>query len=79
MFLTRIRINEMVTQVKGLDIKIARLKAGMRQYDVAARLGIHPSQLSEIESGRRQPSPELLEQLMQILNPTRSGKTESEE
>ena len=57
-----------MAQVKGLDFKIARLKAGNRQYEVAARLGIHPSQLSEIESGRRNPSPELLERLVEILS-----------
>lgn len=58
----------MVTKVKGLDIKIARLKAGMRQYDLAARLGIPPSRLSEIESGRRKPAPKMVEQLFKILN-----------
>ena len=69
----------MVTKVKGLDIKIARLKAGFRQYDVAARLGIPPSRLSEIESGRREPSSELLEQLLQILNQGKSGEARGEE
>lgn len=68
----------MVTKVKGLDIKIARLKAGFRQYDVAARLGIPPSRLSEIESGRRQPSDALLEKLRQILNEDKSGEAEGE-
>lgn len=58
----------MAKQVKGLDIKIARLKAGMRQYDLAARLGIPPSRLSEIESGRRNPAPEIVQQLFKILD-----------
>jgi len=57
----------MDTKVKGLDIKIARIKAGFRQYDVAARLGISPSCLSEIESGRRKPSSELVERILKIL------------
>lgn len=55
-------------QVKGIDIKIMRMRVGILQYELAARLGIHPSQLSEIESGRRQPSDELLERLLEILN-----------
>ncbi len=67
-----------MAQVKGLDFKIARLKAGYRQYEVAAKLGIHPSQLSEIESGRRKPSPELLQRLLQILNQGKSGEAEGE-
>lgn len=68
----------MVTKVKGLELKIMRLRAGLRQYDVAARLGIPPNRLSEIESGRREPSPELLEQLLQIVNQSKSGEVESE-
>ncbi len=60
----------------GLRLKILRLKAGIRQYEVAARLGIHPSKLSEIESGRRTPSKELLERLMQIV---KAGKRDSNE
>jgi len=58
----------MATKVNGLDIKIARLKAGLRQYDLAARLGIPPSRLSEIESGRRKPAPEIMRQIHKILD-----------
>jgi len=65
----------MTSEANGLDIKIARIKAGIRQYDLAARLGIHPSRLSEIESGRRKPSPETLEQLVQILSPSSWSKS----
>lgn len=54
---------------KGLQLKIMRLKAGIRQYELAARLGIHASKLSEIESGRRTPSPDLIERLLQIVKP----------
>ncbi len=68
----------MVIKVKGLDIKIARLKAGFRQYDVAAQLGIPPSRLSEIESGRRQPSDELLKRLLQIFGQPKRGESEDE-
>ena len=57
----------MVLKVNGLELKIARLKIGLHQYDVAAKLGIPASRLSEIESGRRQPSPELHERLLAIL------------
>ena len=57
----------MFSKVKGLDIKIMRLKAGLRQYDVAARVGTAPNRLSEIESGRREPSPELLRRILQVI------------
>jgi len=68
----------MVTKVKGLELKIMRLRAGLRQYDLAARLGISPNRLSEIETGRRQPSPEVLEQLLQIINQAKSGEAQDE-
>lgn len=68
----------MVTKVNGLDIKIKRLRAGVRQYDVAAQLGIPPSRLSEIESGRRTPSPQLLHRLLQILNQGERGEPKGE-
>lgn len=68
----------MVTKVKGLDLKIMRLRAGLRQYDLAARLGIPPNRLSEIESGRRQPSEELLEHLLQILNQGKGREAKGE-
>jgi ribosome-binding protein aMBF1 (putative translation factor) len=66
----KMRLQLVVIEVKGIDIKLARIKKGIRQYDLAARLGIAPSRLSEIESGRRQPSPELLEHLLKLLKGT---------
>lgn len=54
-------------KTKGLDIKIARIRAGLRQYEVAKSIGILPSRLSEIEAGRREPSEEVLQRLLQIL------------
>ena len=57
----------MVNKVKGLSIKIARLKVGLRQYDLAALLGIPPSRLSEFESGRRKLAPDIIEQILKIL------------
>ena len=52
----------------GLEIKIARLRAGLKQYQLAARLGISSTQLCEIELGRKVLSPELARQITQILN-----------
>lgn len=57
----------MNSEVNGVDIKIARLKAGLLQYVLAAKLGIPPSRLSEIESGRRHPTPEIMELLFKFL------------
>jgi len=37
----------------GLRIKLARIKAGMLQKDLAKKVGMHPMSLSAIEGGRR--------------------------
>lgn len=68
----------MTTHVKGLHLKIMSLKVGLRQYDFAARLGIPPNRLSEIESGRRQPSDELLQRLVQILEQGKNREARDE-
>ena len=65
-------------EVNGIELKIARIRAGYRQYEVAAQLGIHPCQLSEIESGRRKPSAEILQRLLQILSQINSAKVTRE-
>jgi transcriptional regulator with XRE-family HTH domain len=54
--------------VDGLDIKIARLRAGVRAYELAHRLGLSESALSRIETGRKQPSPELTARIAEALS-----------
>ena len=61
-------------QVNGIDIKARRLRAGIRQYDLAARIGIYPSRLSEIEAGRRRLSPELLEFILEAIEEKQDAK-----
>ena len=36
-----------------LELKIARIRARMTQYDLAQKLGIYPTRVSEMERGRR--------------------------
>ena len=54
-------------------IKLARMKAGLRQIDVAKAAGIAESTLSHYETGRTKPSPAVLKKLVEIL-----GATENE-
>lgn len=61
---------------EGVEIKILRIKAGLRQYEVAASVGILPNRLSEIEAGRRRPSPELLQRILQVIKGNHDGQTE---
>lgn len=37
----------------GLDLKLRRIRAGIRQYRVAQELGIPPTTLCDWENGRR--------------------------
>ena len=52
----------------GIEIKIARIRAGVRAYELAHQLGMSESALSRIETGRRQPSPELAARISEALN-----------
>ena len=58
----------MAINVNGIELKIMRLRAGIRQYELAARIGIPANRLSEIELGRRMPSIELVTRIVDILN-----------
>ena len=51
----------------GLHLRMLRLKAGLRQFEVAAQMGLHPGRLSEIECGRREATPEQMERLLRVL------------
>ena len=48
-------------------IKLARMKRGMRQLDVAVKVGIGETRLSRIETGRETPDPELIAKIAEVL------------
>jgi len=58
----------------AIELKILRMKAGLRQYEVAARLGITQTKLSGIECGRVRPSAELLERILEVLEVEQRAK-----
>jgi len=62
--------------MKGLELKITRIKAGLRQYEVAAKVGIPATKLCEIEAGRRKPSDELLQRILKAIKGNHDGQTE---
>lgn len=59
---------------EGIELKIRRLRVGLKQYRVAAEVGIAPTQLCEIESGRRKPSPELLARIVEVIQGGHDGE-----
>lgn len=68
-----IKVREAKTD-KGLELKIARLRAGLKQYEVAAKVGIAPTQLCEIEMGRREPPPEPVQPVLIVLKGDADGQ-----
>jgi transcriptional regulator with XRE-family HTH domain len=51
----------------GEELKLYRVLARLLQWRVAALAGISQTQLSLIERGRRQPSPELAERIRNAI------------
>ena len=37
----------------GLGLKLARIRMGLTQFELALKLGIDPARLSEMETGKR--------------------------
>ena len=49
-------------------LKLARLESGLRQWDVARRVGVSESQLSKIETGRIIPDASVIERIAAVLD-----------
>lgn len=64
--------------MKGIDIKIARIRSGIRQYDLAAKIGIPPNRLCEMELGRRPIPPELVEKIEKVLDEAKATGTKAQ-
>jgi transcriptional regulator with XRE-family HTH domain len=54
--------------VNGLDLKVLRIRSGLRQYELAARLGMNPSRLSLVENGRLPLRAELARRAVTVLS-----------
>ena len=53
--------------MNGVDIKVARIRAGLRQYRLAGALGISQTVLSQIENGQRIVPQERLEEIARAI------------
>lgn len=61
--------------MRGLELKLRRIKAGLKQYEVAARVGIPANRLCEIELGRRKGEPDLLARICKAIERTKPRKS----
>ena len=71
-----------IVSLPPLELKILRLRAGIRQKDLATRLGIHSPQLSDYELGKKTPRPETLARILKAIEewnraPDCQGDTQS--
>ncbi|WP_186258220.1 helix-turn-helix domain-containing protein [Burkholderia gladioli] len=62
----------------GIYLRTLRLRAGLRQQELAARLGYDASHVSSIEVGRKNPSQEFLERFSASLQLAPAEKTDLE-
>lgn len=53
--------------MNGLEIRIARMRRGMKQYELAQAVGLRPNQLSLIENDRAHASPDKLREIRSAL------------
>lgn len=51
----------------GLDLKLRRVRAGLTQYDLGRRSGVHPTRISEMERGQRAIAESVVAALEEIL------------
>jgi len=52
----------------GFEIKVRRLRIGLKQYQLAYKVGVAPSILSAIENNRQIPTPWLLRRIEEVLS-----------
>ncbi|HEX5733353.1 MAG TPA: helix-turn-helix transcriptional regulator [Blastocatellia bacterium] len=53
--------------MRGIDLKLERIRRGIRQYHLAQTIHIHPSILNQIENGKREANPKELAAILRAL------------
>lgn len=53
--------------MSAIDLKIARIRQGWKQLEVAREAGIHQTRLSKIENGWEEPRPEEVAAIRAVL------------
>ena len=53
----------------GLGLKLKRVQAGLTQYELAQRSGVHPARISEMETGKRP----IIQAVVDVLSHEMSG------
>lgn len=53
--------------MSGMELKLARIKQGRKQLELARETNIHSTRLSKIENGAEEPRPDELSAIRQAL------------
>jgi len=64
-----------MSTIDGVELKIARIRAGLKQYQLACKVSITQTKLSEIECGRLQPNAELMQRIIEALKDKQCAKS----
>lgn len=56
--------------MKGLELKIARIRTNLKQWQLASKVGISQNRLSQFELGRQPIPPELAVKIKRLLSET---------
>ena len=57
--------------MKGLELKIARIRANLKQWQLASKVGISQNRLSQFELDRQPIPPELAVKIERLLSETK--------
>ena len=63
--------------MEGIDLKIARIRAGLKQYEMARRLGMTPVRLCRFELGRCVISADIAHRIKKVLDEAQSSKSKT--
>ena len=59
--------------MNGVEVKIERIRLGLRQYEVAKRAGIRDNELSAFECGHKPLTGAKLQRVLQVLGEARDA------
>ncbi|HWQ89233.1 MAG TPA: helix-turn-helix transcriptional regulator [Desulfitobacteriaceae bacterium] len=63
----------------AFEIKIKRLRSGLKGYELARLVGITPDKMSQFENGRAVPSNDLLARILQVIDQQRTKRITQED
>ena len=60
--------------MQAIDLKITRIRAGIKQWELASKMGINQNRLSQFELGRYPTTPEIEARIMRAIDEINQGK-----